>query len=640
MIRRADSAQRRLDPDQKVWVLAVLLVLVAGSIQTGVLRTSVTRFEAPLHVPWWSVAIAFLLAEVLVVHLPARRSSHTISLAEVATVFGLVFAAPGTLIVGRLVGSGVALAVHRRQTPLKLAFNLASFYAELVAALLVLHLIDPVSLTSPDGWGGVIGAVIVATGVGVISVTAAISIYDQSASYRSHLTHMWSGTGISIAVGLMATIWAVLIWVDARSWPLVLATAAGAYGSVRVFGKLYQRYDELDTLHGFSTAIARSGDSVEIAVDTMLSLTATRLRVPSVAVVLRRLDGKSLGVWETNADGVVSHRTDDRELAEVLAPLAGCPHATVCGCSSTLIATAAEALAVPVSVGETPMGVLAVTDRDRPLEPLGESDRKMLTTMAQQFGSIVVRIEANERLQAQVIEKQRLIESKDQLIASVSHEVRTPLTAVMGFAEIMRDDIRSFTREELEALSTSVATEATELSYIVEDLLTAARADLGRLAAHARPVEVLDEVRRAVAHVTGPGDETVEVHGTSAYASADPGRLRQIVRNLAANAFRHGESPVIARVLPGPETISIQLIDHGPGVPDGAEDRVFEAYESAGGEASQPASVGLGLAISRDLAHLMGGTLVYRRNGDTTIFELRLEAVTTVSYGNEIRRTA
>src|SRR5262249_18701172 len=107
---------------------AWLFILAVGVTSAGVWAYDIVSF-APLSgnfsLRWWQLAIAFYLAEVYVVHLQFRKQAHTLSLTEFGLVLGMFFASPAGLLAAQFVGAGVALSVHRRQRPMKLAFNLA-----------------------------------------------------------------------------------------------------------------------------------------------------------------------------------------------------------------------------------------------------------------------------------------------------------------------------------------------------------------------------------------------------------------------------------------------------------------------------------------------------------------------------------
>ena len=107
-------------------------------------------------------------------------------------------------------------------------------------------------------------------------------------------------------------------------------------------------------------------------------------------------------------------------------------------------------------------------------------------------------------------------------------------------------------------------------------------------------------------------------------AIADPHRVRQVVRNLVANATRHGATPIRVEVGWEGDSAYLRVVDHGEGVVPELAESVFEPYVRARGSESQPGSVGLGLTISRRLARLMGGDVTYHRRDGQTWFVLTL----------------
>ncbi|MGH8925126.1 MAG: sensor histidine kinase [Acidimicrobiia bacterium] len=103
-------------------------------------------------------------------------------------------------------------------------------------------------------------------------------------------------------------------------------------------------------------------------------------------------------------------------------------------------------------------------------------------------------------------------------------------------------------------------------------------------------------------------------------------RVRQILRNLITNALRHGGDVIRVELGTSAGTGTITVIDDGPGVPPESLDRLFEPYHHGRGDAGQPASIGLGLTVSRFLARLMEGDIRLVPHPDGTAFELSLPA--------------
>ncbi len=226
-------------------------------------------------------------------------------------------------------------------------------------------------------------------------------------------------------------------------------------------------------------------------------------------------------------------------------------------------------------------------------------------------------ISARKEAERQLAE---LVRSKDAFLASVSHELRTPLTAVYASAEILRDMWSELDDADAVELIEMLVTQSRELGHIVEDLLVAARADLGHLTILPEPVDLAKEVREVVATLAGAADD-VEVEGT---AMADPLRLRQILRNLLTNASRYGGAEVKVRTRQENGHVVVNVVDNGEGIPVEEWDAIFEPYYSAHSLTGLPGSVGLGLAVSRQLARMMGGDLSYRYEQDLSVFELVL----------------
>src|SRR3954453_12666242 len=106
-----------------VWILTTAIAAAAGLVW----RYGLVLGPGPggAWLPWWGIALAFYVAEGWPVHVHFRKQAHTLTMTEIGLVFGLFFATPVALFAGQIAGAGLALAVNRRQGPVKLAFNLA-----------------------------------------------------------------------------------------------------------------------------------------------------------------------------------------------------------------------------------------------------------------------------------------------------------------------------------------------------------------------------------------------------------------------------------------------------------------------------------------------------------------------------------
>jgi PAS domain S-box-containing protein len=219
-----------------------------------------------------------------------------------------------------------------------------------------------------------------------------------------------------------------------------------------------------------------------------------------------------------------------------------------------------------------------------------------------------------------------LIRAKDEFIASVSHELRTPLTAVVGLTQELSEG--RIEPHEIPELQTLIAQQAQEVSDIVEDLLVAARASADTITIRPSPFNIRKEIEIVVKPWLRGGAHAIDLSavGGEMMGRGDAVRVRQIMRNLIANAVRYGGSPITVEARSDGDNVQIAVRDEGKGIPTESVDRMFEPYARLGGQAGLPSSVGLGLYVSRLLARMMDGNLQYQRRDGVTEFCLTLPA--------------
>lgn len=239
--------------------------------------------------------------------------------------------------------------------------------------------------------------------------------------------------------------------------------------------------------------------------------------------------------------------------------------------------------------------------------------------MIGQATDITDRIENQVRLE-------ELVRSKDDLIASISHELRTPLTALVGFAELLQEGGASLQTQERGEMIRTIVAESIDLANIVDDLLVAARAEMGALTVARVIVDLSAQVAQVLEMWRRPGVQSIEVSGPPLRAWGDPGRVRQIVRNLVSNAVKYGAEPIAVHLVRCGESAIVAVTDHGEEISADDRARIFERYERAHQSTGVTASMGLGLPISRHLASLMGGGLDYRHSEGLNAFYLSLPA--------------
>ena len=212
--------------------------------------------------------------------------------------------------------------------------------------------------------------------------------------------------------------------------------------------------------------------------------------------------------------------------------------------------------------------------------------------------------------------------ARDRFIATVAHDVKNPLTGVIGLSIALRDE--PDLAPDLRELAALVVDEAHTAAAIVEDLSVTALRKSGQFQAHP---EVFDVAQEAWAACRAHPEIAFESEG-EVRAFADRRRVRQILNNLVSNALRHGAPPVDVCVFDTSMGPVVEVTDRGDGIPPEAVDDLFEPFGMVG-VSGHVESTGLGLSSSRVLATVMGGDLDYVRSQDATTFRLTLPPVST-----------
>ena len=238
------------------------------------------------------------------------------------------------------------------------------------------------------------------------------------------------------------------------------------------------------------------------------------------------------------------------------------------------------------------------------------------------YRSIARRQLRRAELENKLSAERELSRSKDEFIANISHELRTPLTSIYGFAKVLEDG-SIYEPEVARELLDLVITESLELERMVDDLLTAARASDGVLSYKLDIVDLKAQLAEVVPGFERQGG-SIPIAIEAVPVIADPLRLRQVLRNLIANARKHGGDEIL--VLGGrvADHYELRVVDDGEGVPGDLFEALFERFVHAADKPLVAGSVGLGLHIARTLARGMGGDLEYRRDRGRTHFILSL----------------
>lgn len=203
--------------------------------------------------------------------------------------------------------------------------------------------------------------------------------------------------------------------------------------------------------------------------------------------------------------------------------------------------------------------------------------------------------------------RKRLDRERSDLVATVAHELRSPLTGVKGFVTTLLNNWDRLHDDQKKLMLTTVSSDSERLSRLITELLDVARIDTGRLPLYPREVELGPVVDRVVASVSAGTSRPVTHRAGSGLGPvlADPDKLVQVVTNLVDNAVRHGEGDVVVTTEPLPRGVRLVVDDEGEGIPEGIRRRVFTKFWKHG----ERGGTGLGMYIVNGLVEAHGGEL-------------------------------
>lgn len=201
---------------------------------------------------------------------------------------------------------------------------------------------------------------------------------------------------------------------------------------------------------------------------------------------------------------------------------------------------------------------------------------------------------------------------RSDLVATVAHELRSPLTGIKGFTSTLLTKWDKFSEEQRQFMLETVDADADRLSRLITELLDAARIDAGRLTLRRGPVKLDEIVRHVLTNVSGGSTDPfgISIKDDLDLLWGDSDRITQVVTNLVENAMRHGfglREIVVknAQHRDGTDGVALEVHDHGPGIPEEMRQRVFSRFWRSGPGAGS----GLGMYIVRGIVEQHGGVI-------------------------------
>jgi PAS domain S-box-containing protein len=207
-----------------------------------------------------------------------------------------------------------------------------------------------------------------------------------------------------------------------------------------------------------------------------------------------------------------------------------------------------------------------------------------------------------------ITERRDLERKKQQFLTMVAHDLRSPLAAILGYAQLLG---RRKTFDERAV--TTIASRAGQMSRLITDVLEAARSEAGRLELRRTPIDLAALIGECIAQVTGLTgilDIRLDAPEQPVCGQWDADRLTQVFVNLLDNAAKYGQGgEIFVRVTGLPDEARVAVMDRGPGIAPDALDRIFDRFARATDSPSAPSGVGLGLFISKTLVEAHGGRI-------------------------------
>jgi two-component system, OmpR family, sensor histidine kinase KdpD len=289
----------------------------------------------------------------------------------------------------------------------------------------------------------------------------------------------------------------------------------------------------------------------------------------------------------------------------------------------------AKRLFVPMRTGRGAVGVVGL-DSDKPGPLFTPDERRLLDALIDQSALAIERVHLVEDMDKvkRTVETDRL---RSALLTSISHDLKTPLAAILGSAGTLRDLASDLTDAQKAELLATVIDESERLNRFIANLLDMTKLESGAVVPNASPQDVREIVGSALRRAGKIlGDHAVELAlaGDLPLLQLDAVLFEQVLFNLLDNAAKYAPagSAIRVRAWRDPEAVSVQIEDEGDGIPADQLDRIFDKFHRVEKGDHVRAGTGLGLAISRGFVEAMNGTVTAANRSDRSgaVFTIRL----------------
>ncbi|HZD16543.1 MAG TPA: histidine kinase dimerization/phospho-acceptor domain-containing protein, partial [Actinomycetota bacterium] len=589
--RRASTGAlrpRSSDGSHRVWYLTLGLALLAAGLYLFWVFP-MTPPSTPVRIPFWILAILFLLAEINVTYVQVRRDGFMFSLSEVPLVLGMFFSTIDALVGAQLLGAGLVLAFRRRQPPVKLFFNLSHLALEAVVAFGILHALGGSSPLGPVGWTAAIVAVLVISLLADLTVWLAIGLADgdlRLATIREGFGFGKVSVLTNTTLGLGA---AVILWRDPQAAWLQLVPAATVVFAYRAYTVQRRRHEGLESLYDSSRAVQRSV-RLETLTRELLARAREMFRVEMAEVTFFAQDGEEEAtVVRLGADGEVRERhvrldptrgvwarvaSEDRalRLSEPISNERLRAFFKSEGIRDLMVA--------PLHAEAGVVGVIRAANRQG-VGTFDDDDLRLFDTLASHASVALENARLVGRLEESLEHLSEVNRMKDDFISTVSHELRTPLTVMQGSVKtLLRADV-TFDEEQQRTFLEAAERSGERLHQLIEQLLMVSRFESGTSTLDRGPVSLPSLVVRVTEELESRRNGhslDSRVEPAIPILITDGPKLHQILSNLVENALKYSppNTTVLVRAEQRAEGIQLSVIDEGDGIPEEFHESIFD----------------------------------------------------------------
>ncbi len=289
----------------------------------------------------------------------------------------------------------------------------------------------------------------------------------------------------------------------------------------------------------------------------------------------------------------------------------------------------AKRLYIPLITGKTPVGVVGLdNDREGPL--LTPEQQRLFDALTDQAAIAIERIQ----LVADVDRAKRAAETdklRSALLTSISHDLKTPLAAVMGAAGTLKEYAQSMDNADREELLGTIIDESERLNRFIANLLDMTRIESGAMAPN-MSLHYLDDIvasaLRRASKILSDHEISVSIPPELPMLKLDPVLFEQVLFNLFDNAAKYAPARTAVTIKAWQDTVSVvlQVSDRGPGIPANDLEKIFDSFHRVRKCDQVRAGTGLGLTICRGFVEAMGGTIVAgnRQGREGAVFTIRM----------------